>query len=323
VKRKFADRIIVITGASTGIGRATALEFARRRAVLVLAARRELVLRELAQQCEALGGRTMIMPLDVANPSAVEELAREANERFGRIDIWVNNAAVSALGRLEQIPIEVHRRVLEVNLLGYINGARAVLPFFREQNSGTLINVSTQAALFGIPFASSYVATKFAIRGLSESLREELHGTNVRVCAVLPGSVDTPLLRQAANYTGRVAQPPRPIISAEKVARAIVDLARRPRREVIVGVQGKVLSPIHSLFPAVSEEILARKIPRKHFGEEREPETPGNLFEPMDFHSVSGGWSDPLKTPSPRKVGLSITGILIFALLGAAIFLRR
>jgi hypothetical protein len=167
------------------------------------------------------------------------------------------------------------------------------------------------------------VATKFAIRGLSASLREELHGTNVRVCTVFPGSIDTPLLRQAANFSGRAARPMQPVIPADDVARAVVDLARHPRREVFVGGSGRFFAPVHALFPAASENVIAKKVPREHFADAPAPETPGNLFEPLKFHSVSGGWRDPLNLPSPQKIAACAVGVLILGLLATAALLRK
>ena len=322
--KQLANQVVVITGTSTGIGRATAIEFARRKATVVLAARREEVLRDLAGQCETLGGRALIFALDVSDPGAVAALARKANETFGRIDVWVNNAAVTAFGRLEETPLEVHRRVIEVNLLGYINGAHAVLPFFREQNSGVLINLSSQVGVFGIPLVSSYVATKFGIRGFSESIREELQGTKIRVCTVLPASIDTPIFQHAANYTGRATQPLPPVLAANKVARAIVRLACSPRREVYVGAGGLVAAFTHALAPEFFEKAVARKIPRDHLQDEPAPSTPGNLFQPMDFRSIGGGWRDQLNVASTGAViGSAAAAAIVLGAIGAFAFMRR
>jgi NAD(P)-dependent dehydrogenase (short-subunit alcohol dehydrogenase family) len=172
--RKIADSVVVITGASTGIGRAAALKFAPQGATVVVSGRREQVLQRLAEHCEKLGGRALAIPADVTDQEAIKSLARRVIETFGRIDVWVNNAAVTLFARIEEAPYEAYRRVIETNLFGYIHGARAVLPYFRKQGSGTLINVSSVVGKLGSPFVSAYTTSKFGIVGLSESLRMEL-----------------------------------------------------------------------------------------------------------------------------------------------------
>ena len=133
--RRLRDSVVVITGASSGIGRATSLAFARRGATVVIAARRELLLKELAAECQRMSGLSLAVPTDVTDSTACENLARRAIESFGRIDVWVNNAAVTAFGRLEETPADASRQVIETNLLGCMHGARAALPYFREQAS--------------------------------------------------------------------------------------------------------------------------------------------------------------------------------------------
>jgi short-subunit dehydrogenase len=221
----------------------------------------------------------------------VEELARRVVGSFGRIDVWINNAAVTLFARFEQAPPEAYRRVIETNLFGCIHGARAALPYFREQGRGVLINVSSGIGKIGSPFVSAYAASKFAIVGLSESLRMELlDAPDIHVCTVLPGAIDTPLFQQGANYTGRAVRPIPPVYGAEKVAAAMVELARDPRREVVVGATAKAGLVLHAVAPGLAERVFARQVEKKHFEDKPAPPSEGNLFRPSQCETVSGGW---------------------------------
>jgi NAD(P)-dependent dehydrogenase (short-subunit alcohol dehydrogenase family) len=317
VRTSAEGAVVVITGASRGIGRATARLFAERGASVVLAARSEEALLDAAAECEALGGRALAVPTDVTSWGAVEELARRAVEHFGRVDVWVNNAVLVAVGRLEDVPPEANQRVVEANLLGYMHGARAVLPRFREQGSGVLINMSSGFALVGAPYADAYTATKFAQRGLSQALRGELRGSGVHVCTIMPGGVDTPAYRLAANYSGRAAGPKGFLASPEKIARVVVRCAERPRPEVIVGSSVRTLRLTHALAPRIVERAVARAIERGFLRQEPEEPSPGNLFEPSssEWAGTNGGYNEEARrraTRTARRIaaaGLSVAGV--------------
>jgi NAD(P)-dependent dehydrogenase (short-subunit alcohol dehydrogenase family) len=298
--RAIEDSVVVITGASSGIGRATALEFACRGAAVILAARREPTLRDLVRECEDLGARALAVPTDVTDEAAVRDLAQRPIETFGRIDAWVNNAAVSLFGRFEETPPGDYRRVIETNLFGYIHGARAAIPYFREQGRGVLVNVASVVGKVGQPYTSAYCTSKFAIVGLSECLRQELRDVeDIHVCTVLPASIDTPIFQHAGNYTGRAVKPLTPIYDPAQVARAIVGMAEAPRREVIVGGAGLRLLWIKALAPGFGEWLVARKVERDHFQPRAAEPGPGNLFEPMAGTArVDGGWREPGGVPA-------------------------
>ena len=309
--RRVRDSAVVITGASSGIGRATALAFARRGARLALAARREQALTDLASECEAAGARAIAVPTDVTDEAAVQALARRTIEEFGRIDVWVNNAAVSLFARFEDAPPADYRRVIETDLFGYIHGARAALPHFRAQGSGVLVNVSSVAGRIGQPYTSAYVTSKWAVRGLSESLRQELlDAKDVHVCTVLPASIDTPLFQHAANYTGRAVKPLKPVYEAGQVADAIVELVESPTRERMVGAAGKAQSWFHTLAPGLAERGFARQVDRSHFQDAPADATPGNLFTPMnETTTVSGGWREDGRRIAPAAAIVAIAAI--------------
>jgi NAD(P)-dependent dehydrogenase (short-subunit alcohol dehydrogenase family) len=310
------DAVVVITGSSSGIGRAAALAFADRGAAVVLAARRRAALEEVAEECEARGGQALVVPTDVSDERAVEILAQRAVDTFGRIDVWVNNAAVSLFAPFEEAPPEVFRRVIETNFFGYVHGARSALRCFREQGRGVLINVSSVVASMPQPYTSAYVASKYAIRGLSECIRMELaldEGGEIHVCHLMPASIDTPLFQQAANYTGRAVKALDPVIPAKRVAAAIVSAARNPRAETMVGGVGRLAASQHALAPRLFERMGARMVHRDHFLDRPADPTEGNLFVPMpEYASVSGGWSN--SNPEGGRAGKIALGTAAVAL---------
>lgn len=292
--RSIQESVIVITGASSGIGRATALMFAQQQATLVLAARREAALQEVAATCEAAGATAIAVPTDVTQEDQVQALAQKAIESFGRIDVWINNAAVSLFAKFEAAPADAFRRVIETNLFGYVYGARAAMQQFRQQNSGNLINVASIVGLGAQPYTSAYVMSKHAIRAMAECLRMELYldnASNIHVCTVLPATIDTPIFQQAANYTGRQVKAMDPVYAADDVADAIVDLVKHPQREIIVGAVGYLVALQSTLTPDLYERMMAEQVDQNHLSNQPADPSAGNLFEPMPEQAkLSGGW---------------------------------
>lgn len=317
--KNLEDKVVIITGASSGIGRATAHEFASKGALVVLAARREALLQEVAQECKGINGKeALAVPTDVTDEIAVQNLARQAFDQFGHIDVWVNNAGIGAFGRFEEIPPEVYRQVVETNFFGTTYGVRAVLPYMREQGHGIIINNASLMATVVGPYYSAYAASKHAIRALGESLRQEIEAldtVDIHICTVMPATIDTPFFRHAANYTGRAVKALPPVYPPEQVAHTIVKCAEHPQREVFVGNAGRMLTLTHNLAPILGEGMLAHQINTGHFKPEASDPTDGNTLSPMEEGTgTSDGWNGASKkaTRSIATAGLATvaTGVL-------------
>lgn len=312
MRPSIAESVVVVTGASSGIGRATAHAFAEQGARLLLAARRSEMLEEVAAECRDLGATALAVPTDVTREEEVERLAHLAVERFGHLDVWFNNAGVGVFGRLEEIPTEVWRRVIETNVFGYLYGARAAIRQFRAQGHGVLINNASIVGRLAKPDSTAYATSKFAVRGFSESLRQELlNQPDIRVCTLLPAVIDTPFFEHAGNFSHQRVRAAPPVYAPEKVARTVLGLVRRPRAEVIVGGAGHLGSLLKRLAPSLMTHLNARTLHRGFLAEEPSGPTSGTLFEPMrDGHTVYGGWRRGLNRGGvPSLLALALIGI--------------
>ena len=292
-------KVVVVTGASSGIGRAAAIRFGREGARVVLAARRKDDLDETARLCREAGGEALVVVTDVTREADVQNLVRESLAAFGRIDVWVNNAGVTLFALLAEAPFEQHQRVIETNVFGPMFGARAVVPLFKEQGHGVMINVGSVLSKVGQPFVPSYVISKFALRGLTEALRPECaEYPDIHICGFYPYAVDTPHFQEGANERGRKARAMPPTQSPEKVADALVALAARPRRERHVPRSAVLGLALHWLMPRTTERLLLRALSRWHFDDRSEPVTDGNLRAPSDEKGrVHGRRSPRLSAP--------------------------
>ncbi|CAO3435369.1 SDR family oxidoreductase [Azospirillum endophyticum] len=319
--RDLNGAVVVVAGASSGIGRATALAFAKEGARLALAARREELLEEVAEECRGLGAGAVAVPTDVTDAEAVKRLADRAVEAFGSIDIWIANAGVGAVGRFEDTPVEAHRRVIETNLLGPLHGAHAVLPLFRRQGHGTFIATVSVGAFAPAPYAAAYSASKFGLDGMLDSLRAELvDSPGLHVCGVYPSFTDTPGMMHGANYTGHALSPEGPIYDdPDDVAATMVAVARRPRARAMVGALAPLSRIGYAVAPRLVEKVAGYGMHR-HFGRQP-PASPsdGNLFRPVEEgRGVTGGfYRPPPAWLSPVLVaGAAVAAIAAYRSLG-------
>jgi NAD(P)-dependent dehydrogenase (short-subunit alcohol dehydrogenase family) len=260
--RRVSEQVVVVVGASSGIGRAAALAFGRVGARVVCAARSVPALDSLVEEITAAGGSAISIPTDITDPDAVRRLAASAEEGYGGIDTWVNAAAVGIWGRVEDISDAEFARVMRVNFLGHVHAIHAVLPVLRRRGGGVIIGISSVEGIRAVPLHAPYSASKWALRSLYDSLRLELaqEGVPIAVSTILPASIDTPFFEHARSKLGAMPKPPPPVYAPELVADAVVRAAEHPRREIPVGGAAVTFSLGQRLSPALTDAILS--IPR-------------------------------------------------------------
>ncbi len=303
--RSITGKTIVITGASSGAGRAAALEFAPYKPFLVLASRNENSLNELAEECMTLGANVLVIKTDVTDAKAVINLANQAHNWQGQLDIWINNAGVLAAGDFDKTPMEVHQQIIETNLLGYMNGAHAVLPIFKQQQHGIIINNISIGGYLPVPYGAGYTASKFGLRGFSEALKAELTSwPQIYVCDLFPAFLDTPGIYHAGNYTGKVLKPAPPVYDPKRLAQAMLKVIENPaaHSNTYVGSASLLLKFSHALFPELSTKLTGL-VMRKYFNAADElPSTNGNLFNTVKYGmSTHGGFGTSGQPKAHRK----------------------
>jgi short-subunit dehydrogenase len=301
-RKPINEQVVVVTGASQGIGRAAALLFASRGASVVAAARNAGALDALVGQAERTGGRVEPFVADVADASQVDHLALRAVDRFGRIDTWVNNAGVSVYATVEDLDPAEMERVAAVNLLGVMYGSRAAIPHLRQSGGGTIVNVGSALSDRAIPLQSAYVATKHGVAGFSEALRLEMaeDGSGIDVVLIMPSSMNTPLFRFARSKLGVQPMPVPPVYDPSVAAEAIVHAAEHGGREIVAGGWGKLLTVAQWLSPSVLDRYMLQGARAwKQQLTARPDDARDNLFEPSTgLGSVSGDFGAGLKRTS-------------------------
>jgi NAD(P)-dependent dehydrogenase (short-subunit alcohol dehydrogenase family) len=289
--------VVLIFGATSGIGLASALRFAARGDRLVLLARSAESLGRVADRCRAIGSADVeSCAIDIAVRSEVEAALELAIARHGRIDVVVLSSSLMAYGTVETIPAEVFERTVQTAIFGTANVARAVLPQFRRQRAGILIVINSLLGSVTVPKMSAYAVSKWGQRALVRTLQQEVRRERgVRVCLVSPGSVNTPIYYQAANYVGRQPRPPWPIRSPEHVGEVVERLADRPRQHVSVpvGVTNPLIISGFRLLPFVYDRIVGALFGLLSLTRRPIEPTAGNVEQPRpDAERMHGHWPD-------------------------------
>jgi short-subunit dehydrogenase len=289
--RRLEEQTLVITGASSGIGLATARMAARRGARVMLSSRSEEDLRRVVDEIAEAGGRAAYVAGDVAEEQAMERLAVETVQRFGSFDTWVNNAGISIYGKLTEVPLADKRRLFDVNFWGVVNGCRAAVPHLRRRG-GALVNVGSVVSDRAIPLQGIYSASKQAVKGYTDALRMELEeeGAPISVTLVKPAAIDTPYPHHARNYMEEEPMLPAPIYAPEVVARAILRCAEKPVREVTVGGGGRAMTVMGALAPRLTDRYMETIMTRQQKDPRPARRRGDSLYAPQEDGAVRGDY---------------------------------
>ncbi len=330
---KEKTRVIVVTGASAGVGRATVRAFAREGAHIGLIARGQDGLEGARRDVEERGGKALMLPTDVANAAAVEAAAERVEKELGPIDVWVNVAMTSVFSPVKEMKPDEYKRVTEVNYLGYVYGSLAALKRMLPRDRGRIIQVGSALAYRGIPLQSAYCATKHAIQGFMDSLRCELihDGSNVKVCMIQMPAMNTPQFGWVKSRLPKKAQPVPPIYQPEVAADAIVFASHHDRREIYVGLPTVQAVVGNKIFPGFLDHYLAwTGFKGQQTNEPKDPNRKDNLYEPVPgdhgphgtFGARSRNFSPQLWTDKHRNaIALGFLGVIAAGL--ATYFAKR
>ena len=289
VHKNLSDQVVVITGASSGIGLCTALLAADKGAKLVLASRSENILAELASDFSAFGIDAKIVVADVGIKSEVERIAQVAMQAYGRIDTWINNAGATIYGRLDIVPERYSRRLFDTNFWGVVHGSLAALPFLKI-SKGALINIGSEVSDAVVPLQGMYSSSKHAVKGFTDALRvetEEVDGSEMTITLIQPTAVNTPIPEHALNYMDREPKLPDPMIDPHRVAEAILTAAENGGRNISVGTLAAVDKLMWKMMPRMADKFAAKRISQQQKNEK--PVNPsGCLYHPSESGRIYG-----------------------------------
>jgi short-subunit dehydrogenase len=323
--KKIQEQVIVITGASSGIGLVTARRAAAAGAKVVLAARNARDLEQIADEISARGGTATWVAADVSVRADVQEIASAAVLRYGRIDSWVNNASTSIYGRLEEVDLEDQRRLFDVNYWGAVHGSLVAVPYLRERG-GALINVGSVLSDRAIPLQGVYCATKHALKGFTDTLRMELEeiGAPISVSLVKPASIDTPFYEHARNYMAVDPKPAPPVYAPEVVAEAILRCAQAPIRDIFAGAAGVGIAATGAHGKRLTDKVMERTMFSGQQDQERgRTREEDNLYAPLDHDGGERGrWDGPVleRSAAPTLSGRRGTSAVGLLGLGLAVY---
>jgi NAD(P)-dependent dehydrogenase (short-subunit alcohol dehydrogenase family) len=320
--KPIAQQVVVVIGASSGIGRETALQFARRGAKIVVSARSEAGLLSLIDEIKLSGGEAIYVIADVSSYQQVKAIADKAIAAYGRIDTWVNAAATGVLATFDAITAEEFQRVVDVNLMGQVYGAMVALPYLKREGRGALIHISSMEGRRSLPLQSPYSAAKHGLEGFLESLRVELQheGVPISVTSILPSVINTPFYNKVKTKLGVKPTGIPPYYNPNLVADAILYTAENPTRDFIVGDVGKVLDVMQRVSPSLVDRLLVLiGFSGQRTSEVKSEEAPDNLYKPIEgYDKVLGDFShltvpsftDKLDMNSPLKIGIAVVAVL-------------
>ncbi|MBB3936104.1 SDR family oxidoreductase [Aureimonas phyllosphaerae] len=320
-RRTLSGMVVVLTGASSGIGRATALEAARRGARLTLVARGQGQLEAVRAEVEALGAEAIALPVDVSSDEALRSAAEAVVARFGRFDAWVNNAGVAAYATLTDLPLADHRRLFETNYWGTVHGSLAAVAHFRSRpGRGRLVNVGSVNGDVPVPLLSAYSASKHAVKGFTDALRMELlaAGDRIDVVQIKPSGIASALPHHARNHLAAEPRVMPPLYAPELVATSICDALERPVREVTIGLPGGLLRLGMAVAPSLTDRVIAAVVPP--ITHSRHPLTPtDNLDRPTEGGRIHSPYTrgipiSPYTALQLHRAALKIAGLSLGAL---------